>query len=217
MTKSKMQKAYVQRGLGNQTAVILCPNVVGNHLVHFNHRFGSWVIRDYIKNYRLESGDDSSLTVEQIEEDAVYAEAPPWRRVESSVWETYLRTRYSAIPELLDKKHLGYGRIKPWIGPEPNPASGKWKLLVKPETIVEPVTMNDPASALSKLSDPEMIDVLRFLYHPRFHKLIKTVAGRTGKSLGYVQRVIQGQCRSEEIDLAFATEFRARITNGWRL
>ena len=134
MTTRKMQKAYVQRGLGNQTAVILCPNVVGDHLVHFNRRFAGWVIRDYIKNYQLKS-HDSSLTVEQIEADAVYTESPPWRPVRNSDWQTYLRTRYSAIPELRDKKHLGYGRIKPWIGPEPNPASGKWKLLTKPETI----------------------------------------------------------------------------------
>jgi hypothetical protein len=77
MTKTNIEKAYVQRGLGNETSVILCPNVVGNHLVHFNRRFGSWVIRDYIKNYRLES-DASSFTVEQIEQDAVSPGSTAW-------------------------------------------------------------------------------------------------------------------------------------------
>jgi len=116
------EQNYSHRGGGNYGIVLLCPNVVADRLVYFDHNRerGSWVIRDFICGRRLDNGH-STLTVSQIENDASYHEHPPWCNVEEEpdTWRTYLRLRVTAAFK------RGRGRSIE----APNAQSGQWQQL----------------------------------------------------------------------------------------
>jgi hypothetical protein len=86
---------YATRG-GNLAIVLCCPTIVSpDRLVYFDHNpVGNWVIRDFLAGLRLDN-NSSSLSVSEIEEDAVYSEPPPWCNVETSRqdWKLYLELR----------------------------------------------------------------------------------------------------------------------------
>jgi len=113
---------YSHRGGGNYGIVLLCPNIVGDRLVYFDHNRerGSWVIRDFIGGWLL-NNQNSALTVAQIEADAAYNEHPPWCNVEANPadWKTYLRLRTTAA------LRRGEGRSVE----VPNSQSGRWQQL----------------------------------------------------------------------------------------
>lgn len=91
---------YNHRGKGNWGIIVCCPKIaVPNRLVYFdyNRRSRNWVIRDFIVGYRLDNSH-SSLTISDIEQDAIYDEFPPWCSVEEKPqeWKTYLSLRTTA-------------------------------------------------------------------------------------------------------------------------
>lgn len=71
----------------------------------------------------------------------------------------------------------------------------------------------DPANALNgrmaTLSDTDLWSALSYFY-PRFRNLVSCVAKATGMSLGYVQRVLDGERNSAELRAAIVREFRKR-------
>ena len=111
---------YCHRGGGNYGIVLICPNLVGDRLVYFDHNRarGSWVIRDFIAGCRLDN-ESSRLTVAQIEADATYDKHPPWCNVETDPadWRTYLRLRTTAAFKRGEGRSLD----------APNPQSGRWQ------------------------------------------------------------------------------------------
>ena len=117
-------KNYDHRGGGNYGIVLLCPSlVVNDHLVYFDYNKGrgSWVIRDFVAGWRLDSSP-LGLAVAQIEADATYDEFPVWCNVEEnpSEWRTYLKLRTTAV------LRLG-GPLR--SASVPNPGSGNWQPL----------------------------------------------------------------------------------------
>src|ERR1035437_9887422 len=117
------QNNYDHRGKGNYGIVVCCPTIVApERLVYFdyNRQSGSWVIRDFITGHRLDNYH-STLTRQQVEDDAVHDEFPPWCSVEDKPddWTTYLRLRTTA--------YLGRGADVPTQ--PPNPQSGTWELI----------------------------------------------------------------------------------------
>jgi hypothetical protein len=113
---------YSHRGGGNYGIVLVCPNVIANRLVYFDHNRerGSWVVRDFICGWRLDN-QSSALTEAQIEADATYDEHPPWCNVEANPadWKTYLQLRTTVA--------LGHGDGRSLDAP--NPQSGHWQPL----------------------------------------------------------------------------------------
>jgi hypothetical protein len=113
---------YDPRGKNNQGIVVRCPNLVGPHLVYFDHDTvtGSWTIRDFISSVWLDN-HHSTLTVTQIENDADHDEFPPWcnAQTNSLAWELYLRYRTTAA----FRTHA----VPPPT--PPNAASGTWQPL----------------------------------------------------------------------------------------
>lgn len=113
---------YSHRGGGNYGIVVVCPTLIADRLVYFDHNRerGSWVVRDFITGRRLDN-EHSPLTVAQIEDDAAYNEYPPWCNVENEPggWTTYLRLRTTAA------FRNGVGRSLD----APNPQSGQWQPL----------------------------------------------------------------------------------------
>ena len=113
---------YSHRGGGNYGIVVLCPTLIADRLVYFDHNRdrGSWVVRDFTTDRRLDN-EHSPLTVAQIEEDATYNEHPPWCNVEneSAAWTTYLRLRTTAAFRSPVGRSLD----------APNPQSGQWQPL----------------------------------------------------------------------------------------
>lgn len=116
------EQNYSHRGGGNYGIVLLCPSIVADRLVYFDHNRdrGSWVIRDFIVGRRLDN-QHSPLTVSQIEDDASYDEHPPWCNAEEEpdTWRTYLRLRVTAAFR---------GRNGRSLDP-PNPQAGEWQQL----------------------------------------------------------------------------------------
>jgi hypothetical protein len=116
------EQNYSHRGGGNYGIVLLCPKIVADRLVYFDHNRdrGSWVIRDFILGRGLDS-QHSQLTVSQIEDDASYDEHPPWCNAEEEpdTWRTYLRLRVTAA--FRDRKGRSLDA--------PNPHSGDWQQL----------------------------------------------------------------------------------------
>ncbi len=93
------QASYSHRGNNNYGAVIHCPSLVADRLIYFDHdsTTGSWVIRDFIGDVRLDN-HHSSLTVAQIEAAATYDEHPPWHNVQNKAdWRVYLTLRTTAV------------------------------------------------------------------------------------------------------------------------
>jgi len=82
------------------------------------------------------------------------------------------------------------------------------------ENALATVEQVDPANALiggmATLSDTDLWRALSYFY-PRFHNLISGVAKATGMSIGYVQRVLDGERNSAELRAAIVSEFRKRI------
>ena len=69
---------YDHPGHGNYGIALFLPQVVADdHLVYFdyNRNRGSWVIRDFIAQRRLDD-NHSALTVAQIEADVMFNEFP---------------------------------------------------------------------------------------------------------------------------------------------
>jgi hypothetical protein len=116
------EENYSHRGGGNYGIVLLCPNLIADRLVYFDHnrQRGSWVVRDFIAGWRLDN-ENSALTVAQIEDDATYDEHPPWCNAETDPtdWRTYLRLRTTAA-----FKRAAGGTLD-----APNPQSGDWQPL----------------------------------------------------------------------------------------
>jgi hypothetical protein len=114
------EERYSHRGGGNYGIVILCPTLVADRLVYFDHNRerGTWVIRDFIAGWLLDNRH-SRLTVAQIADDAIYDEHPPWCNVEKhpDQWRTYLRMRTTAA------FRRGRGRALEM----PNLQSGEWQ------------------------------------------------------------------------------------------
>jgi hypothetical protein len=65
-------------------------------------------------------------------------------------------------------------------------------------------------SKMATLGDRDLLHVLNYFY-PSFHNLISDVAKVTRKSLGHVQRVLDGDRRSAVVAAAIVEEFRRRI------
>lgn len=112
---------YNHRGGGNFGIVLRCPLIVGpDRLVYFDHNKdrGTWVIRDFISWQRLDNLH-SSLSVDQIEQDATYDEFPIWCNAEENPedWRTYLTFRTTAVLRL---------KQPPRSLVAPNPRSGEW-------------------------------------------------------------------------------------------
>lgn len=110
---------YDPRGGNNQGIVVRCPNLVGPHLVYFDHDTvtGSWTIRDFISGDWLDN-HRSPLTVAQIEADADSDEFPPWCNVQTNRpdWEAYLRLRTTAV-------------FRTHAAPPPTPHPAPWQPL----------------------------------------------------------------------------------------
>jgi hypothetical protein len=120
------QEHYGSRG-GNLAIVLRCPNIVADdRLVYFdyNKQTLNWVIRDFIAGKRLDNfqSHHSTLTIRQIEADAIYSEYPPWLNVETNPedWKNYLTHRTTALRKLNMSLH-GFR--------QPNSASGNWQPL----------------------------------------------------------------------------------------
>jgi hypothetical protein len=113
---------YSHRGGGNYGIVLVCPGLVADRLVYFDHnrQRGSWVVRDFITGRRLDN-ENSPLTVSEIEDDATHDEHPPWCNAETDPrdWTTYLRLRTTAA-----FKRGGARSLE-----APNPQSGHWQPL----------------------------------------------------------------------------------------
>ena len=75
---------YVAHGTA-WVAVVACPKLVGNRLVHLSQKGEfSWAIRDYIRGLILRSGD-SEMTLPEIEADIAYSEKPTYRSVNRKI------------------------------------------------------------------------------------------------------------------------------------
>jgi hypothetical protein len=72
----------------------------------------------------------------------------------------------------------------------------------------------DAVDSLNKrmgiLDDSDLWKALNYFY-PMFHNLVSTVAKDVGMSIGHVQRVLDGERKSAEVQAAIITEFRRRI------
>jgi hypothetical protein len=118
-----MPIAYAHHGDGHNVAVVHCPNICGDRLVHLSQDApGSWVIRDYIAGQQLRRSPPpnpsySTFDLAQIEAEVVWSEAPPfhaWENIRD--WDAYLRLRTMVI--------LGRLGTTP-----PNPVFGTWQPL----------------------------------------------------------------------------------------
>jgi len=114
---------YRNHGGAHNVAIVHCPNICDNRLVHLSQDGpGSWVIRDDIAGQRLRrspppNASFSAIDLAQIEAEVVRSEDPPFHAWENRVdWEAYLRLRTMVV--------LGQPGIMP-----PNPAFGTWQPL----------------------------------------------------------------------------------------
>lgn len=113
---------YDHRGGGNYGVVLrLVAIVASDRLVYFDHNRnrGSWVIRDFITDLRLDN-EHSHLAVQEIEADASDDEFPIWCNAEQepNTWKSYLEFRTSAVLRT---------RRPPTRPTSPNSASGSWQ------------------------------------------------------------------------------------------
>jgi hypothetical protein len=110
---------YRTRG-GNLGIVLCCPTIVSPaRLVYFDHNpAGSWVIRDFLTGLKL-SNDTSTLTVADVEQDAVHSEPPPWCNAETapSDWRLYLELRTTIYTDQRNR-HINVQR--------PNRPTDRW-------------------------------------------------------------------------------------------
>lgn len=120
----RMPISYRNHGGQHQVAVVHCPNICGDRLVHLSQDGpGSWVIRDYISHQQLRrspppNASYSTHDLAQIEAEVVWSEAPPFHAWENTAdWETYLRLRTMAV--------LNH----PPATTPPNPHFGTWQPL----------------------------------------------------------------------------------------
>ena len=95
-----MPISYLNHGGKHQVAVVHCPTICGERLVHFSQDGqDSWVIRDYISHNQLRrspppNASYSTYDLAQIEILIVQSEEPPFHAWENIVdWEIYLRMR----------------------------------------------------------------------------------------------------------------------------
>ena len=114
---------YNNHGGIHNVAVVHCPTICGNRLIHLSQdALGSWVIRDYIRLQQLRcspppNASFSIFDLSQIEAEVVWSEEPPfhaWENIDD--WEAYLRLRTMVV--------LGQPGTTP-----PNPLFGDWQLL----------------------------------------------------------------------------------------
>ncbi|MBL9083487.1 MAG: hypothetical protein JNK76_16850 [Planctomycetales bacterium] len=114
---------YNSHGGSHNVAVVHCPNICRNRLVHLSQDApGSWIIRDYISRQQLRrspppNASFSTLDLAQIEAEVTLFEPPPFHAWENLAdWEAYLRLRTMVI--------LG----RPGATP-PSPTFGIWQPL----------------------------------------------------------------------------------------
>ena len=95
---------YSSHGGIHQVAVIHCPRICGDRLVHLSQDApGSWAIRDYIAGQQLRCAPQpnpsfSTHTLAQIEAEVVWSETPPFHAWEHRAdWTRYLRLRTMAV------------------------------------------------------------------------------------------------------------------------
>lgn len=119
-----MPISYNSHGGRHQVAVVHCPRICGDRLIHLSQDGpDSWVIRDYVAGRQLRrspppNASYSTFDLAQIEAEVVWSEVPPFHAWENSAdWEPYLRLRTMAV--------LG---CPPGTTP-PNPHFGTWQPL----------------------------------------------------------------------------------------
>jgi len=120
-----MPISYMNHGGNHQVAVVYCPTICGERLVHLSQDGqDSWVIRDYISHNQLRrspspNANCSTLSLAQIEAEVLPPyDIPPFHAWENIAdWEAYLRLRTMV---LLNQK--------PAATP-PNSNFGTWKQL----------------------------------------------------------------------------------------
>ena len=118
---------YSHHGGHHYVAVVHCPGICGDRLVHLSQDGqDSWVIRDYIAGQQLRrSPSPSSLstyTLAQIEAEVAWSEPAEYMSVECfEDWKQNLRAQTRQV--------LGDIDTSP-----PNPAFGRWHTLRGPRT-----------------------------------------------------------------------------------
>ena len=117
---------YKNHGDEHSVAVVHCPKICGDRLVHLSQDGPeSWVIRDYISRQQLRRSPNpnSSFSVRNladIEAEVVTSEEPPfhaWDNIDD--WEAYLRLRTMVVLNL----------DRPPAMTLPNSAFGTWQPL----------------------------------------------------------------------------------------
>jgi len=116
---------YEHHGGSHYVAVVHCPNICRDRLVHLcQDGRESWVIRDYITGQQLRRSphpnpSSSNLDLAQIEAEVVWSEEAPFHPWDDRTrWEGYLHLRTKGI----------LGKTPPGTTP-PNPAFGNWAQL----------------------------------------------------------------------------------------
>ena len=119
-----MPISYMNHGGNHQVAVVYCPTICGERLVHLSQDGqDSWVIRDYISHNQLRRSRSSNANcsthdLAQIEAAVLMSEPPPFHAFDNIAdWEAYLRLRTMV---LLSQTQT----VTP-----PNPRFGTWQPL----------------------------------------------------------------------------------------